>query len=543
MNRRDWSHVTLGILTIALLLLAPATDAQQAEKLGKVQFEVSCTPTAQEQFKRGVALLHSFWFSQAAKTFTEVAQTDPGCAMAHWGMAMTLMGNPLAAPPGPNALKDGGAAAERAKAVGGKSPRERDYIAAIDQFYKDADKVEHRSRAVAYEKAMERLAQRYQDDREAGVFYALALNMTLVPTDKTYTNQLKAAKILEKVFAEQPDHPGVAHYLIHSYDFPPIANQGLTAARRYAVIAPSAPHALHMPSHIFTRLGHWEESLATNRNSANVAQGEVNVRHPGSASWDALHALDYMVYGYLQLGQDRAAAGVLEEIRGYQSLDVEHFAAYYALAAMPARYALERRRWSDAAALTLHPPQLSWPKFPQSEAVAVFARGLGAARSGDVAEARRARARLEVLRDTLTQMKSAYWAEQTEIQRMVVSAWATLAEGKREDGLALMRSAAEREDATEKHPVTPGPLVPARELLGEMLLELKQPAQALREFEASHKVEPNRFHGLAGAARAAELAGDAAKAKTYYTQLVALAAKADTERPEVQRARAFLGKN
>ncbi|HEV8642582.1 MAG TPA: hypothetical protein VGV13_15940 [Methylomirabilota bacterium] len=544
MNRRHWSHAMFLILALAAVLLVPAASAQQSakEKLGAVDFQVSCTPAAQAQFNRAVALLHSFWFPEAAKAFPAVAQTDPSCAMAHWGMAMTLLGNPLAAPPPPKALKDGWAAVEQAKMVAAKTPRERDYIAAIEQFYKDADKLDHRPRALAYEKAMEQLSQRYPDDREAAVFYALALNMTLVPTDKTYANQLKAARILEKVFSEKPEHPGVAHYLIHSYDFPPIAPQGLGAARRYAAIAPSAPHALHMPSHIFTRLGYWEESIATNRTSANVAKDEVNVSHPGAGSYNALHAMDYMMYGYLQLGQDRAAAAVLEETRGYKTVDVEHFAAAYAFAAMPARYVIERRRWTEAAALTLHPPQLSWQKFPQAEAVTIFARGLGAARSGDVAGAQRDVARLATLRDALTQAKSAYWAEQTEIQRMVVSAWVTLAEGKRQDALTLMRSAAEREEATEKHPVTPGPILPARELLGEMLLELGQSTPALKEFEASHKVERNRFHGLAGAARAAELAGDAAKARTYYTQLVTLAAKADSERPEVQRAKAFLAK-
>ncbi|OLE39941.1 MAG: hypothetical protein AUG00_00030 [Candidatus Rokubacteria bacterium 13_1_20CM_2_70_7] len=544
MNREDWSRAMFLILALAAVLLVPAASAQQPakEKLGTVDFQVSCTPAAQAQFNRAVALLHSFWFPEAAKAFAGVAQTDPSCAMAHWGAAMTLLGNPLAGPPTPKALKDGWAAVEQAKAVAAKTPRERDYIAAIEQFYKDADKVDHRPRALAYEKAMEQLSQRYPDDREAAVFYALALNMTLVPTDKTYANQLKAAKILEKVFAEQPEHPGVAHYLIHSYDFPPIAPQGVTAARRYAAIAPSAPHALHMPSHIFTRLGYWEESIATNRSSANVARDEVNVTHPGSGSYNALHAMDYMMYGYLQLGQDRAAAAVLEEIKGYKTLDVEHFAAAYAFAAMPARYAIERRRWSEAGALTLHPPQLSWNKFPQAEAVTIFARGLGAARSGDVAGGQRDIARLVGLRDALTQAKSAYWAEQTEIQRLVVSAWVALAEGRRQDALSLMRTAAEREEATEKHPVTPGPILPARELLGDMLLDLGQPAQALKEFEVSHRVEPNRFQGLAGAARAAESAGDAAKARTYYTQLVALAAKADSERPEVQRAKAFLTK-
>jgi hypothetical protein len=488
-----------------------------------------------------VALLHSFWFPEAFKAFAAVAQADPTCAMAHWGTAMTSLGNPLAGPPGPAQLKDGGAAVGRAKAVGGRTPRERDYIAAIERFYKDADTVDHRTRAVAYERAMGDLAQRYPDDREAAVFYALALNMTLDPTDKAYANQLKAARILEKVYAEQPDHPGVAHYLIHSYDFPPIASHGVPAARRYAAIAPSAPHALHMPSHIFTRLGYWQESIATNRASADIARDEVSVSHPGSGSYNALHALDYMMYGYLQLAQDQAAAGVLEEIRAYKTVDVEHFAAAYAFAAMPARYALERRRWAEAAVVALHPPKLSWAKFPMAEAVNVFARGLGAARAGDAAAARREIARLADIRDGLQQAKSGYWAEQTEIQRIAVAAWVARAEGKGQDALALMREAAAREDATEKHPVTPGSIVPARELLADLLLELGQPAAALREYEASHKVEPNRFHGLAGAGRAAELAGETAKARTYYGQLVALAAQADTERPEVQRAKAYLG--
>jgi hypothetical protein len=400
--------------------------------------------------------------------------------------------------------------------------------------------VDHRTRAVAYERAMGAAAQRYPDDREAAVFYALALNMTLDPTDKTYANQLKAARILDKVFTEQPDHPGVAHYLIHSYDFPPIAQHGVPAARRYAAIAPSAPHALHMPSHIFTRLGLWEESIATNRASADVARDEVSVARPGSGSYNALHAMDYMMYGYLQLAQDGSAARVLEEIRRYRTLDVEHFAAAYAFAAMPARYALERRRWTEAAAVTLHPPQLSWSRFPMAEAVNAFARGLGAARAGDGAAARREIDRLTAIRDGLKEARSGYWAEQTEIQRLAVAAWVARAES-RPEALALMREAATREDATEKHPVTPGSIVPARELLADLLLELGQPAAALREYEASHLVEPNRFHGLAGAARAAELAGDAGKARDYYRRLVTLTAAAETERPEVRRARTYLG--
>jgi tetratricopeptide (TPR) repeat protein len=533
----------LAVLALVLLVgLTGEDSAGAAEKLGKVHFPVSCTPAAQQQFDRAVALLHSFWFPEAAKAFTAVAQTDASCAMAHWGSAMTWLGNPLAAPPSPRALKEGWAAVEKAKAAGAKTPREGDYIAAIELFYKDGDKVDHRTRAVAYEKAMEQLAQRYPTDSEAAIFYALALNITLVPTDKTYGNQLKAAKVLEKVFAEQPDHPGVAHYLIHSYDFPSIAQQGVAAARRYATIAPSAPHALHMPSHIFTRLGYWEESIATNRNSANVAKDEVNVTHPGSGSYNALHAMDYMVYGYLQLARDREAASVLEEIKAYKTVDVEHFAAAFAFAAMPARYALERRRWAEAAALTLHPPQLSWQKFPQAEAITVFARGLGAARSGDATAAKRDIARLQQLRDALTQAKSAYWAEQVDIQLQTVSAWLARAEGRNDEALRLMRAAADLEEATEKHPVTPGPIAPARELLGYLLLDVGQPAQALREFEKSHRVEPNRFLGLYGAARAAVLSGDGDKARGYFTQLVALAGKAETDRPELAEARAFLTK-
>jgi hypothetical protein len=379
---------------------------------------------------------------------------------------------------------------------------------------------------------MERLSQRYPDDREAAIFYALALNATALPTDKTYANQLKAAAILEKVFAEQPQHPGVAHYLIHSYDYPPIAEKGVGAARRYAGIAPAAPHALHMPSHIFTRRGYWQESVESNRASAAAAQNH----------FDQLHAMDYLTYAYLQMAQDQAAKRVLDDMNAIQKINTEHFVVGFALATIPSRYALERGRWSDAASLTLFGKEFPWGRFPQSEAQLVFARGLGAARSGNAAAARQDLDRLQVLRDALAAAKNGYWAEQVDIQHRIVAAWIARAEGKKDEALALMRSAADREDATEKHPVTPGPLVPARELLGEMLLESNEPAQALKEFEASMRVEPNRFRGLLGAARAAELAGDRGKARTYYSQLVILGEKADSERPEILQAKTFLGK-
>jgi tetratricopeptide (TPR) repeat protein len=389
---------------------------------------------------------------------------------------------------------------------------------------------------------MEVLASKYPQDTEAAIFYALALNITLNPADKTYANQLKAAGILEKVFASQPDHPGVAHYLIHSYDFPPIAQKGLPAARRYAGIAPDAPHALHMPSHIFTRVGAWQDSIDTNRKSQEAAKAELRMAKLEAGSYNALHAMDYIVYAALQLGKDKEAAAVLEETLSIQKVDTEHFAAAFAFAAIPTRYALERRRWDDATKLTLHPKSLSWQKFPQAESIVVFGRGVGAARGGNVAQAKTELQRLETLRDQLTVAKVGYWANQSEIQRLAVAGWIARAEQRNDEALNLLRQAADKEDATEKHPVTPGALQPAREMLAELLMDLGQAAKALAEYETSQKVDPNRFHGLAGAARAAEAAGDRAKAKTYYEQLIALAKTADSERPELAKAKSFVGK-
>lgn len=526
------------VLFVALLALSFASvgAAQEkvggTEKIGTVHFATSCSPAAQQEFDRAVALLHSFWFDASSNAFSTVSTLDPACAMAHWGMAMTLLGNPFAWPPASKALAEGWTAVGRARAAGAKTQREKDYIAALETFYKDWDKVDHRPRALAYEKGMEQLSQRYPDDREAAVFYALALDATALPTDKTYANQLKAAAILEKVFAEQPNHPGVAHYLIHSYDYPPIAQRGLTAARRYASIAPSAPHALHMPSHIFTRQGFWQESIGSNRASAGAGRND----------FDRLHAMDYLMYGHLQGAEDLAAKRVLDEVKAIQKVNVEHFVTGYALAAIPSRYALERRRWADAAALSLHPSDFPWSRFPQAEAIVHFARGLGAARSGDVAGSQKVIAKLESLRDALVAAKQSYWAEQVDIQRRVVTAWVARAEGKDQEALQIMRAAADLEDATEKHPVTPGPIVPARELLGEMLLEVQRPADALKEFEASQRHEPNRFRGLYGAARAADLSGDRQKARAFYEKLVAVCEHADTERAEVGEAKAFLGK-
>jgi tetratricopeptide (TPR) repeat protein len=531
-----------AIAILMVLLLAFPVSAHDAEKLGTVNFPTSCSPAAQKEFIRAVALLHSFWFGYAIKGFEAALQADPSCGIAYWGAATARLGNPLAGAPPAKDVELGAATVAKGKSVGAKTQRELDYLAAIETFYKDYDKVDHRTRAQSYERAMAALAARYPEDREAAIFYALALNVTLNPNDKTYANQLKAAAILDKIFTEQPDHPGVAHYLIHSYDFPPIASKGLDPARRYAKIAPSAPHAQHMPSHIFTRLGYWQESIDTNRKSVEAAKDELRQAKLEAGSYNALHAMDYIVYAALQLGKDKEAKAVLDEIRGINKLDTEHFAAAFAFTAIPARYALERRQWAEAAELSLHPQSLTWQKFPQAESILWFARGIGAARGGNVASARRAVARLEALRDGMTAAKNTYWAEQAEIERLAVTGWIARAEGRNDEALALMQKATDLEAGTEKHPVTPGSIQPAREMLAELLLETGQPAKALAEFEASQRTDPNRLQGLAGAARAADLAGDKARARRYYTELLALARTADSERPELTQAKTYLAR-
>jgi hypothetical protein len=520
------------VAVVALILLAgPAAGSEQ---LGKVSFPTSCRPAVQADFERAVALLHSFWLDAGGKAFAAVAQADPDCALAHWGLAMIKLGNPLGPPQPRKALEEGWAAIQQAKAANPRTPRERGYVEALETFYRDFDKVDHRTRALAYEKAMEQLSQRHPDDREAAIFYALSLNMTALPTDKTYANQLKAAGILERIFAELPQHPGVAHYLIHSYDYPPIAAKGLDAARRYASIAPASPHARHMPSHVFTRVGAWPESIESNRSSAAVADQASK-----------LHAQDYMVYGHLQLGQDAEARKVLEEVRAIPAINMQHplvFASGYAIAAIPARYALERGQWAAAAALTLPASEFEWSKWPQAEGLIVFARALGAARTGNAATALKDLERLDALHAALTTMKQGYWAGEIDVQRQIVRAWLARGEGKTDEAIRLMRAAADAEDATEKHIVSPGRLVPARELLGELLLEANRPAEALAAFEASQQREPNRFRGYLGAARAAKAAGDTAKARAQYEQLLTLAAGASGERPEIKEARGFLGR-
>jgi tetratricopeptide (TPR) repeat protein len=524
---------------------------ESSEQLGSVNFVVSCNPQAQRQFNRAVAWLHSFEYEEAEKAFTEVTVTDPKCAMGHWGIAMSNY-HPLWAPPSVAELKKGWSAVEKAKLAGAGTGREREFIAAAEVFYKDADKLDHRTRTLAYSAAMEELYRRNPSDNEAGVFYALTLVATgAMANDKSYTNEKKAAVILNRVLEREPQHPGVTHYLIHSYDYPALAQLALPAARSYAKIAPASAHARHMPSHIFTRLGLWQEAIQSNL-GAEAAAKAFAVRNRMTGAWDEqLHAMDYLVYAYLQGGQDKQAWSVLDELIKIQKVEPQTFKVAYSAAAIPARYALERRRWDEAAKLPLHPAALGafpWQNFRWAEAHIHFARAVGAARTGDTASARLDGEKLAAIREELVEVKGGYdWAKQVEIERLIASAWLSFAEGKHEESLRLMRSAADLDDATEKHPVTPGAILPAREQLGELLLELKQSSAALQEFETSLRTTPNRFNGLYGAARAARLASDAKKAKTYYEQLMALSRYADSVRPEIEEAKAFLaggdGKN
>ena len=516
----------------AQAVLAHDDDPKQAagrppEQLGKLSFPTSCDPKVQAQFERGVALLHSFWFPEGRKAFLEVLAADPSCSIAYWGIGVNRLLNPFGGQPAEKVLLEGQAAVDKGLATPAKTQRERDYVEAIAALYTH-DRAPWRERVLRYEKAMEQLAQRYPEDKEAAIFHALALNVASDLNDKTYARQLKAAAILEPIFAAQPDHPGVAHYLIHSYDYPPIAIKGLPAARKYAAIAPSAGHALHMPSHIFSRVGAWEDSIETNRRSEETAR-------KNSTPDEILHAIDYQVYAALQLARDAEAQRAIERGEA-EAARYERNAGAFALAAGGARYAMERGDWKMAAQLA---PRAS--KFPYADAMIHYARAVGAARSGDPDAAARDVAQLAQLRDALAARKDTYWTGQVEVQRLAAQAWVELAQGRRAAALAYMRQSADMQDASEKATVTPGYLAPARELLGEMLLELNQPAQALAEFEVSARHDPNRFRGTYGAALAAAQAGDAAKARAYYAKLTELAAKGDP-RPELQRAKIFLAR-
>jgi tetratricopeptide (TPR) repeat protein len=512
------------------------------ERLGTVHFATSCNSAAQQEFNRAVALLHSFQFSRAIERFNAALHEDPACGIAYWGIALSDWSNPFAQEmKAQSQLQAGRMSVERGMALGAKTERERAYLAAVAKLYRDPQAVPQPTRMLAYRDAMEQLAAKYPDDHEAQIFYALALAASEDPADKTYAARLQAGAILEKLLAEEPDHPGLAHYIIHTYDVPALAPKALVAARRYSEIAPDAPHALHMPSHAFTRTGYWQESIDSNIAAVAAARREGQTA-------EELHGSDYEIYAYLQTGQDKAAAQIVnslpETTRRFNPNSVISgaggpSAGYFALAAIPARYALERQDWKQAAQLTPRDTPV-----PYTDAITWFARGLGFAHLGQSAAANESAAALRQIHERLVQADENYWALQVEIQQREVEAWAALAQGKKEEALRQIRSAAELEDTTEKSAVTPGPLAPARELLAEMLLQMNQPAQALEQFEATLAKEPGRFRSLYGAARAAQLSGNRDASQKYFRELLNICIRADQPgRPELQEAQKALAQN
>ena len=527
----DRARLEVPMKPKCLILVAGITAAltcsalgQQDDKLGKLSFPTSCDPKVQAEFERGVAMIHSYWFLIARRTFEGVLREDPNCAMAYWGIALDLLNNSLAVVPPRADAEAAWAALEKARAVGAKTQRERDWIEALSAYFRDHDKLPVNVRLAAYNNAMEQLAQRYTDDYEAQAFYALTLQASASPSDTTYANQLKSVAILEKLYDQNPQHPGVTHFIIHAYDYHPLAEKGIPAARRYATIAPAVPHARHMPSHIYSMVGLWEESIASNASALAIQP-------------DYYHAADFSVYAHLQLAQDAKAKALMEKSiatadRGDRPVTFVNFTAKNA---MSARYVLERSDWAGAAALPFTSSQ-----YPQPDSLIRFTRGLGMARTGDLAGAKAEIEAIKALRAALEKSNQSYWADRSEEQMLAISAWIALKEGAPDQALRFMRAAADGEDGSVKHVAMENRLYPLRELFAELLLETGQPAAALSEFEAALKQTPNRYRTFLGIARAANAAGDRQKASEYYGKLVDLAKNADTERQETREAKNFL---
>ena len=518
---------TILMVVCTFALSGGAASAQAEQKLGTVSFDNSCATSVQPELKRAVALLHSFWWKEADDAFAEVLAHDPSCAIATWGIATVAIGNPFGTGATPAAAQKALAAIGQGRKIGARTDRERRYIEAIAAYYDRFDQLKPAQRLRALADAFAVLSQEYPDDDETQIFFALYLTATQPPTDKALSRAMTAVVILNQQFAKHPDHPGVAHYLIHSNDFPAIAAQGLVAANCYAQIAPDAPHALHMPSHIFTRVGMWKESVETNRRSVDAA------RH-AEAGTDQLHAYDYMIYADLQMARDQDASRVVEAVGSFAETNR---AADYAKSAIPARYAVERSAWRDAAHLA--DPAMS--KFPYTGAIRIFARALGAARSGDAESAARDLARLDEVEAALKAAKEDYWAAEVHVQQLAAHAWIAQAKGERELASSLRGAAADEEDRSDKSSVSPGRLIPAHELLGDMLLEDGRAAEALTEYEAALQHDPRRFRSFSGAAQAAAAAGNADKARHYYGLLVEMASAGDA-RSELVAARQYLAR-
>jgi len=519
------------------IILCGAPDKQ----FGRVEFKTSGNGKVKEDFNLGIEMLHSFEYDEAEKVFAKIIDEEPDCAMAYWGVAM-CNNHPLWSPPTEDELKKGAKAIAIAQSISRKSDRESAYIEATALFYKDWNKADHHTRSVRMEKAMEKLHADYPNDKEAAIFYALALDASASPTDKSFANQKKAGAILNSLYPSQPDHPGIIHYLIHTYDSPELALLGLSAARRYASIAPSSAHAQHMPSHIFTRLGLWDECIKSNLISVSNAKcyaGSAGIK----GNWDEeLHGMDYLVYAYLQKGDNKRAKEQCDYLEKIDRVYPVNFKDAYAFAAIPARYVLENKLWKEAAELKIHPVNFPWQKFPWQEAIVHFTRLLGFVHIDKIDSAKTELKKLYKIRDTLLQQKDMYKVKEVEIQIAASEGWLLLAEGKNGDALTKMTVAADMEDMTEKSPVTPGEVLPARELLGDMLLQMNEPKKALEAYEADLKRHPNRFNGLYGAAAAAEMLHNAGKTDSIYRQLAAVANTPGSKRPKLEAAKAFLKK-
>jgi tetratricopeptide (TPR) repeat protein len=530
----------IALLTAAVVapLVAQEHDHHEGERLGRVVFPVSCTSEAQRRFARAVALLHSFWWEEGEQAFQGVAEADSTCGMAYWGLALVRWRNPVAGGPGPVDLRAGLEAARRAAELGGRTPRERDFIAAVGALYADTGTVPNIARLRRYTAAMERVYARNPKDPEAGIFFAIALTASAPAGDTTFAQQRRAAAILNPLFRAHPDHPGLAHYLIHANDSPQLAELGLEAARRYAAIAPAAPHAQHMPSHIFVRLGLWDETIRSNRASYRAVAAAGAGQQALTA--DQLHAMDYMVYAYLQRGQDSVAAAVVMEAQAdTAAAPAQALVAAYNRNAMVARLALERGHWEDAARLSVRPS----PATPAAEMVTRFARGVGAMRSGggDTAQARVEIVALAAIEAELDRRGDPYWPRVTRVKQQALEAWLALAAGDTAGAVATARLAADSEDVVGKHAVTPGEVVPARELEADLLIALGRFAEARRAYEHVLTLERRRARSIFGAARAAERAGDPAAARAHYQEFLELMTPADGDRPEIAVARAFVG--
>lgn len=505
-------------------------------EFGSVKFEISCA-AAQKDFDMGIAILHSFEYDEAEKIFAKIIDAEPGCAMAYWGVAMCNY-HPLWAPPNKTELEKGAKAIAIAVSLHQKTAREKEYINAMSTFYTNWEKTDHRSRSLQYKNAMEKIYAAYPEDKEAAVFYALALDAIADPADKTFANQKKAYSILTALHPGQPDHPGVVHYIIHSYDYPELAMEALPAARKYAAIAPASAHAQHMPSHIFTRLGLWDESIKSNLQAAESAR--CYAQGTGiKAHWDEeLHMIDYLAYAYLQKGENSTAKKQWDYLKTINEVKPYNFKVSYSFAAVPARYVLENKLWAEAASLTTHISDERWTAFPWQKAILHFTRSLGAAHTGDVVAAKKEWASMKALHDTLIHQKDPYRAKQVMIQMKMAEAWMMFGKGDKTAAIKMMETAASMEDETEKHPVSPGEVLPARELLADMWMEMNNPAAALKAYEATLKKRPNRFNTLYGAGLAAELTGNKTAAGKYYQQLLASAGNGD--RVELEKAKTFL---